>query len=1574
MAIECDRHRYISVREILDDILGEIALSNTKLVVSLLLVAFLVILPSTAIFGNSGIDIPAIDTTNSPVNNYMTADTQTGTLNPVLIKLAGSSNGMTQTGTLRTDVDSNPSSETNLPAGAPNDYHSGKCSGGYFLVGSGGSADFGSPAGTISFWAKWDSNAPHGRFWGQHANFETRFLSNAFTIDWDTDTSLQGSKTDWLDNHWYFFAITWNQYTNSLAIYWGDETTAPAVDASTTSWTGSVVGLHTENNIMNSISRAGQQVDGSIDDFRYYSASKDLAYLQDNYLSTSAISDSDLVSVYKFENDFTDAKGGFDLYPVGDCSISRDVPRMPDGWFGDQIKVTTSDVRKLYALNGTFESGSPGTNEDWSGDGSYYADGWLARCVDTNGVQRSSYVQDTDSYVVVENEGESNIPYYRHYNGSKIYWYQDIDNSEVNKLFYFNLDYNYMRGPLGTNFEGIFQLSFEILNGSDLIWNWTIDLTNVTQRQNWFHTGPILVNITEALPTFRAQVVLSVDTPSSYVAINRYDADLDGDSTNGQFITVYLNNLELKSATTFSCPQVDLAVETAETGSVSLSSTGFALVNHTSWPNAINSISFTSNTSIIFTYSSYFSKMYRLYNSSYTTNLANIGTSFAVDLDTSVNITFYTYVQSSPEAKDLGFIVYCPSNWENATVEDPFGEYVTIIHSDFILVPSGSVDSVGWWKFNVKGINYAQSISTQVHDGSNWNDEDTFLYSDLIRCYVSIGTETSSVVSVADLEIIWYLPDDSVLSSEFAGNASGSLVYSTNWTLTGEGGVAGEWHLTAMWQNGTEVAFGLCVFEVYHEMHIVPDVSHIEADLDDVFTVAVYLFGQDNITPITTGASVVGNWSTGDILFSPNLAKGWWEVDINTTTIGIGYFTININATMAYHMTTSSIVTVRITTVTLLSVLDNQYVEIEPDETIQVDVRFSFIDGTGIDDATINVLSCTGPEDGLIFGGAFHVSGESGNYSMEITARYSGTYFVTLTASNEYVNTAATSFYVIVGSVSTDVDIFGYDSPEVLYYNQTITISMYYCYNHTMGIEDALVNVTYNPVSVIEFQEFEGGFYNFSIRIPAIGSYSVYLRLSKFGFDYADVSLVFNVVEVPTSLSVLGMKDVYYDGRIYNFSVFYNSSLTHGISDAEITPSLAIRDFFDFSGSSEGWYNFTLTPLAGNWNITFWLAKDGYEVQVYRFIMNTMMIPIELDSAYSLNATYSRYSNSILTLTIAPLSGDTHSLIVNANISFVLSDDTGDNTISIGYFLESSGCYSANITVPEVGLYILTITIMKVHHQTLTREIVLNSINRPEYVFASYLQAVFIGAILLFFGFSSVLIGRRFYTSIATKRTLELAEMKGRLDDAKNLIGILVIHRSVGLPIYSKIIKGGFQESLLSSFISALSQFRAEFSWDEPKWTALPVTEVITVVLTDSLICAMITVDEASLNQKNELELFGREIGVLYDQNEDLINKMARRREFSNSLDPIFDSYFDGLLLKRYVGAKDDIPERLTLIKTTLESMEVEKGVSVDAIIKEMLIAGHKERKIYQITLEAVDESYLIPAEEEETTTPDTTE
>jgi hypothetical protein len=1075
----------------------------------------------------------------------------------------------------------------------------------------------------------------------------------------------------------------------------------------------------------------------------------------------------------------------------------------------------------------------------------------------------------------------------------------------------------------------------------------------------------MLVNLTEAPSSFRAQAVLSVNTTSSYVAISETDSDLDGDSTNGQFITLYLNNLMLKSTKTLTCNQVNLLVETENTGSVSLSNNGVALLNYSSWSEAINSFSFTANTSIVFAYSADFSIMHRLYNSSSTTSLANIGASYSVDFDSSVNITFYTYVSSAPEVKDLGFTIYCPQDWENATVEDPFGDPVTIVHTDNILVPSGEIDSVGWWKIRVQGINYAKLLSTQIYDELYWNNETIFQNGNQIRCRVSIGTESSSILSVSDLEIMWHMPDDSIWSSEIVGNASGSFVYSSNWTITSTNETAGEWYVTAMWQNGTEVAFGLAMFEVYHQLHLVPESTLIEAELDDVFTVAIFLLDQDNATPITSSASVIGNWSTGNILFSPNLAKGWWEADINATQTGIGNFFMTVNATMPYHLMANATIAVRITTITIMTILDNQYIEIDPDESYEVNLRYMFIDGTGIDDAVINLLSYSGPEDGLLFSTATPVPGESGNYTIEITAQLSGTYFVTLTASKEYVNTAASSFYIIVGSVSTDVEIIGYTPNEELYYNQTTTISLFYYYDGDVGLEDAFVNITYNPVSVIEWSESENGYYNISVRVPAIGMYSVYLRLSKLGFDYADISLVFEVIEVPTSLSIIGLRNNYYEGRIYEFSVFYNSCLTCGVANAEITPSIAIRDFFEYSDSDNGWYNFTMTPLAGRWNVTFWLTKEGFEEQVYRFIMDTDMIPIDLDPAFHLNATYTQYSNSELILTILPRAGDTNIMISNANISYILTDASGNELFSHGYFIELSSYYTVNISVPIVGLYLLQITIMKEHHQTYTRDIVLNSITRPEFVYSSYLQAVFLGALLLFFGFSSVLITRKFYNSFMNKRIQLFLELKGRLEDAKNLIGVLVIQRKNGLPIFSKVLKGGFQESLLSSFVTAISNFREELSMDSAKWVSIPISEVITAVQTEELICVIITVETASARQKTQLETFSREIGGLYDHNDSFVSSVLRKTnsEEINSITESFNSHFDGGVFLKYVGVKKSLPHHLNLISSVFKTIDIDHGVTIEALIKALGNQGISERMAYSIVLEAMDSQYLIASD-----------
>jgi hypothetical protein len=248
---------------------------------------------------------------------------------------------------------------------------------------------------------------------------------------------------------------------------------------------------------------------------------------------------------------------------------------------------------------------------------------------------------------------------------------------------------------------------------------------------------------------------------------------------------------------------------------------------------------------------------------------------------------------------------------------------------------------------------------------------------------------------------------------------------------------------------------------------------------------------------------------------------------------------------------------------------------------------------------------------------------------------------------------------------------------------------------------------------------------------------------------------------------------------------------------------------------------------------------------------------------------------------------------------------------------------------------------------------------------ASYFRAGILGAIALLACLSAIMMSRRFYSASVTKRNLELLQYKGRLDDAKNLIGLLVIQRNVGLAVYSKILKGGFEESLLSSFISALSHFREEFSMDSPKWTAIPITEVMTAVQSEELICVIITVETSSLKQKTQLETFAREIGGLFDYDDRVVTPIYRTHseEVVETFDNIFDSYFDGALLRRYVGVKKDIPDRLGPVVSAFKTMDIGHGVTPEALINSLRTLGVRERNAHQIVFDAIDGGYLIAAE-----------
>ncbi|MHA1290103.1 MAG: LamG-like jellyroll fold domain-containing protein, partial [Candidatus Thorarchaeota archaeon] len=152
--------------------------------------------------------------------------------------------------------------------------------GGYMVIGD-GSPSWGSTVGTISYWVKWDSVA--NRPWGQAENMEFRISGSNLILDWGNTASITSSTTFILDK-WYFIAVSWNENTDELTLYVGDDTTPPSVDTYIPTWTDQVSTQGViENNFLASINGL-DPLDGHGDDLRYWDIDRSQAEIQTDYM------------------------------------------------------------------------------------------------------------------------------------------------------------------------------------------------------------------------------------------------------------------------------------------------------------------------------------------------------------------------------------------------------------------------------------------------------------------------------------------------------------------------------------------------------------------------------------------------------------------------------------------------------------------------------------------------------------------------------------------------------------------------------------------------------------------------------------------------------------------------------------------------------------------------------------------------------------------------------------------------------------------------------------------------------------------------------------------------------------------------------------------------------------------------------------------------------------------------------------------------------------------------------------------------------------------------------------------
>jgi hypothetical protein len=346
---------------------------------------------------------------------------------------------------------------------------------------------------------------------------------------------------------------------------------------------------------------------------------------------------------------------------------------------------------------------------------------------------------------------------------------------------------------------------------------------------------------------------------------------------------------------------------------------------------------------------------------------------------------------------------------------------------------------------------------------------------------------------------------------------------------------------------------------------------------------------------------------------------------------------------------------------------------------------------------------------------------------------------------------------------------------------------------------------------------------------------------------------------------------------------------------------------------------------------------------------------------FRLNNTYSKLQGENLHLTLHLTTGDTGEEIHDAVVSFLIVE------LGVSGFFENyaDGSYTTTIPVPaEAGTYSLRISMQKDQYADTDIDVVLIS-EVDSAALTMRLVVTGIEIAVLFLGVALVAyLGRRRMKQTTLRKQIGLLQLRERFSDAHNIIGFLVIQRSNGLPIYSRIIKGGFEMSIISGFISAISNFAMELRPEEKLWTPIPISEVVTAVQTKELICALLTVDTPSPGLITSLGEVSRQLGSRFDADTDLLSTISLHTdealEFKGIFDSFFETQFDYKLLMSYtsydLGRKGEFP----LIELAIISGDMNRPFYVSELLRYLVNSGVPETEAYSMVIDTAESDFLL--------------
>jgi hypothetical protein len=424
------------------------------------------------------------------------------------------------------------------------------------------------------------------------------------------------------------------------------------------------------------------------------------------------------------------------------------------------------------------------------------------------------------------------------------------------------------------------------------------------------------------------------------------------------------------------------------------------------------------------------------------------------------------------------------------------------------------------------------------------------------------------------------------------------------------------------------------------------------------------------------------------------------------------------------------------------------------------------------------------------------------------------------------------------------------------------------------------------------------------------------------------------------------------------------------IADADFVAYGNGAEFVTLSESENGNYSVDIMPTKlGRYVVYLSISRYGYVEGSLTMIFETKLIPITIEG----DPVDMFEGLSDLTIGIDLTETESGSPVSGVSVEYVIYQD--ESIIHEGVLVESpsaQGYYTTQLEGLWSSQYLYTISItIDADDYEAVSNFTLSFTPRFDIIAATLGTITYYGpyGILLLVSLGTVVAARRVYNSRRRKQYREAMEVRKRVTDADNLLGLFLIHKNSGLPIYSKAVSINLEDSMISGFITAISHFREEFTLtgEAEIGKVMPMSDIVHVVPTRSLLVAVVTLGMPSAEQNMKLSEFGKVLGLMLDDTTSEVPMEVIDAISGDTVDKLFEEYLDanlGMLHKR--KSMDPFPSKAKLVEEAIDLLKLEKGFKLRSLLNALADLGSTETEAYLLLQEVLAENLLVKVELED--------